>query len=170
MNRLSATHVLTIIALVLLQILLFKNVQIPVNDQYVISILVYPGVILFLPIGMRNSPLIIFAFFVGLIIDMFYNSMGIHTAALVLTAFLRPGVLKILEPRLPYTPGESPGFQINGVAWFLVYLAILLAVHMLAYFSLDAFSPIFWMKILVNSMICFAISFVVLIVFKMLIK
>jgi hypothetical protein len=170
MNRLSATHVLTSIALVLSQILLFKNVQIPIYDQYVISILVYPGVILFLPIGIRNSPLILIAFIIGLIIDLFYQSLGIHTAALVLTAFIRPTVLKILEPRLPYTSGDSPGFQLEGVGWFLAYLSILLSIHIVVYFSFDAFSPIFWMKILVNSIACFAVSFVVLILFKMLVK
>jgi len=169
MNRLNASHIITSVLVVFVQILLLKNVQIEFFDRFTLSIFIYPAVIIFFPIGMRRSALITIAFFLGLFIDAFYDSPGVHTAALVLTAFLRALVLRLLAPRQGYRTDESPSFQINGAYWLMTYLGILLFVHIFIYFSVDAFTYVFIFKIIVNTVLSFLVSYLILILYKMLI-
>jgi len=168
MNKLSVGYVIASCTILLLQVLLLKNIQIALFDTYVLSILVYPAVIIFLPLWVRRSIVIVIAFFVGLFIDMFYDTLGVHTAALVFTAFLRNLVLKILEPRKGYRTNDPIGPKQYGFNWFMTYLGILLFIHILTYFSLDAFTFVFIVKIIVNTLISFVLSYLILILYRML--
>ena len=122
MNRLSLGQIISAVVILLVQVLLLKNIEIVVLDRYVISIIVYPIIIFFLPVSTRRSATIIAAFFIGLFIDVFYDSIGVHAATFVFTAFLRTFVLRILEPRLGYRSNESITLSTYGSNWFFVFL------------------------------------------------
>ena len=102
MNRLHIGHIVTSVIIVLVQVLLLKNIQILVFDRFTLSILIYPVVIIFLPVELRRSFVVLTAFLLGLCIDSFYDSPGVHTAALVLTGFFRGTILRLFEPRQGY--------------------------------------------------------------------
>ena len=63
----------------------------------------YISVILFLPNTLPVSGVIIIAFFIGLSVDVFSNTAGLHASACVLIAFLRSYILKILFPTIKET-------------------------------------------------------------------
>ena len=168
MNKLGVAHIFTALFLILVQILICRNVQIEIFGRYVMTILVYPGALLFIPIGIRVAPTLIAAFVIGLIVDVFYDSPGVHAGALVFTAFMRPLVLRWVEPRQKYRLDANPTFGMMGTSWMVTYTAILLLIHCLLYFALDAFTFVFFDKILISSISTFALSFILIMMYKSL--
>ena len=86
-------------------------------------------IILTLPIKMSKILLLTFAFFTGIIIDIFMNTGGMHAAATVCMAFFRPYILNTMAPRDGYEIDEKPSISKLGLSWFLSYTSILVLIH-----------------------------------------
>jgi len=71
---------------------------------------------------------------------MFEDTGGVHAAATVFIAFLRPFLLKIFQGRDGYSPDSSPGIFWYGFSWFLKYASILIIVHSFIYYIVLEFS------------------------------
>ncbi|PHS67159.1 MAG: rod shape-determining protein MreD [Flavobacterium sp.] len=122
------------IILVLIQVLLLNHVDFLgyINPYlYVIFILVYP-------ITGNKSLLILLSFLLGLSIDYFSDSGGIHAASSVFIAFIRPVVLK-------YSFGIS--YEYNTVkvsnAEFgqrILYIVSMVFIHHFVLFLLEIFN------------------------------
>jgi len=169
MNKLSPAHIFSALFIVIFQVLLLKNIQVAVLDRYVVSAFMYPLIIIILPFSMPRSIVLTIAFFIGMIIDVGYDSIGLHTSALVLTAFLRNFVLLLIEPRGGY--GENTmSLSSYGLPWFLRYTAIMLGIHVFTYFSLDAFTFVFLGKIIINTLLSFGVSFLLVNLYTMIFR
>ncbi len=169
MNKLSPAHIFSALFIVIIQILLLKNIQVAVLDRYVVSAFIYPLIIIILPYSMPRSIVLTIAFFIGMIVDVGYDSIGLHTSALLLTAFLRYFVLLLIEPRGGYS--ENTMSLVNyGMPWFLRYSAIMLTIHVFTYFSFDAFTFVFIGKILVNTLLSFSVSFLLVNLYSMIFR
>jgi hypothetical protein len=66
--------------------------------------------------------------------------MGMHTAATVLIAFLRPYLLNLFAPRDGYEPDTYPRIYYYGFTWFLKYTLIIVFVHHFVLFYLEVFN------------------------------
>ena len=97
----------------------------------------YLGFLLFLPMRAPVSLQLLLGFVTGLTIDITYNTGGLHAAAAVLLAFLRPWVLRLLTPRDGYDAQDTANVHRMGWQWFTVYLLLLVSLHHLAYFLLE---------------------------------
>jgi len=76
---------------------------------------------------------------IGLIMDMFCNSLGVHTASCILIMFLRPYLLGVIlndKDRL----NEQVSLRSIGMEAFIKYVVILVLIHHLTVFSLAAWS------------------------------
>jgi hypothetical protein len=74
----------------------------------------------------------------GVTVDMFMDTGGMHAAACVLMAFLRTIVLESLLPkRLDEFKSMSPNVKSMGWTPFMTYAAILLTVHHIYFFVLE---------------------------------
>lgn len=123
------------VILVLVQVLVLKNIEL---GMYLIPFL-YVLFILMLPFETPRSLLLILSFISGLIIDMFYDTAGMHAAASVFMGFCRPPVLKLFSPREGYEFGTKPTIQYLGVPWFISYAGILIVLHHVVLFFIEAF-------------------------------
>ena len=123
------------IILILLQVLLFNNIQF----SGFINPYVYVMFILLLPVEISPWLLLLISFFTGLIIDFFSGTPGLHASATVLAGFVRPYVLRLISPRDGYEPGVIPSMEIYGFRWFLFYTAIIVLTHHFALFYLEVF-------------------------------
>jgi rod shape-determining protein MreD len=123
------------IVLILLQVLLFNNIQF---SGYV-NPYVYIMLIMLLPVEISPWLLLLISFFTGLTLDFFTATPGMHTSATVLTGFLRPYILRILSPRDGYDAGATPSMEIYGFRWFLFYTITIVIVHHFALFFLEVF-------------------------------
>ncbi len=100
---------------------------------------IYPLFILLLPFDVKGGVLLVTAFFSGLAVDMFSDSMGMHAAATVFMAFMRPTVIRIISIKTDFDQGEEPRIENNGLGWILSYTVILLFLHHMALFIIEVF-------------------------------
>ena len=92
-----------------------------------------------LPFQTPKWLVLILAFIIGISVDMFSNTGGMHAAASVLMAFLRQPVLKLISPRDGYDIVQRPTIQQFGFGWFFSYVGILVLIHHLCLFYMEAF-------------------------------
>lgn len=123
------------IVLLLLQLLLFNNIQF---SGY-INPFVYIMIILLLPSAMPSWLLLVISFLTGLIVDLFMGSPGMHTSATLLAGFSRPFVLRLIAPRDGYDMASDLSMAVYGFRWYLVYSAIIVIIHHTALFYLEVF-------------------------------
>lgn len=121
--------------LCLLQVLIFNNL----NLGGFLNPFPYIYLILILPISIGRIPLLLIGFFLGLIIDVFSNTGGIHAAATTLIAFYRPLYFKARSPREGYESAALPHLKTFGFAWFIPYAALMVIIHHAALFYLEIF-------------------------------
>lgn len=130
---------------VILQVVLLKNLVL-FNTSFCF---LYVAFILLLPVEMSNLRLMLIAFLLGISVDIFYNSLGLHTMALVLLAYLRNYWLVTITPQGGYDIGTPPTLSANGLQWFLVYTLPLVFVHHLVLFFVEASGfTLFWYTML----------------------
>lgn len=154
---------LIFILLVLLQVLLFNNIQF---SGYV-NPYVYIMFILLLPVEIPSWLLLMLSFGTGMIIDIYSGSPGMHSSASVLAGFVRPYVLRFVSPRDGYEPGANPSMLFYGFKWFLLYSTAVVLVHHTALFYLEVFRFADFFRTLLRVMLSslFTIVFVLIIEF-----
>lgn len=128
-------NIIRFIVLVLVQVLIVQNIEL----GRFINPFVYVLFILMLPFETPKWLLLVASFFLGITIDLFYDTSGMHAAACVLMGYIRPGVLKLFSPRDGYEFGTQPSIQYLGIPWFLSYAGILVVVHHLVLFYIEIF-------------------------------
>jgi hypothetical protein len=111
-----------------------------------------------LPVQTGRMLLIILGFILGISIDIFYDSPGLHASASVFTAFIRPYILSAIEPRGGYKINSVPNRDQFGLNWFARYVSILLALHLFWYFTIEVFQISQIFQILLKTMSSFIAS------------
>ena len=102
---------------------------------------IYPLFILLLPFETPVWLLLFLGMGMGLTIDTFMNTPGIHAFAAILIAYLRTNVLSALLPKnLVEYPNQSPNVKNMGWPPFLTYAAFLLIIHHASFFILEHWS------------------------------
>jgi hypothetical protein len=121
---------------ILLQVLIMNNIQFSgyLNPFFYIIF------ILLLPFEIPNWLLLVLAFFIGFTIDLLSGIPGMHAAACVFMAFLRPFVLKSFSPHDGYEKGTFPRVYYYGIEWFAKYSLILVLAHSMFLFFIEIFS------------------------------
>jgi hypothetical protein len=98
---------------------------------------VYLLALLILPTSIQTVPLLLIAFGMGFVIDVFYETIGMHTAAATLMAFLRPLWLKVVSPTGGYEESEVPSLAEIGFGRFTSYSFPLITAYSLLFFMAD---------------------------------
>jgi hypothetical protein len=103
----------------------------------------------------------------GMVIDFYSGSPGMHSSASVLAGFVRPYVLRFISPRDGYEPGAMPSMIIYGFRWFMLYTLIIVLVHHTALFYIEVFRFTDFFRTLLRVMLSslFTIVFVLIIEF-----
>ncbi|HHS96004.1 MAG TPA: hypothetical protein ENJ45_05380 [Phaeodactylibacter sp.] len=164
MNKYIQKNLIRIVLFVAIQVLVFKHVPL---GPYA-HILFYPLAILLLPIEMNATLLMLIAFLTGLVVDLFYHSLGVHAGAIVLMAFLRPTWLLMLQPHLGYDRDDAPLASGFGLIWYLQYTSVLIFVFLLAYFSFEAFSFAYLTDILSHTVLSFVVTMIMVLIHQMI--
>jgi rod shape-determining protein MreD len=124
-----------LIVLLFSQILVLNNI----NLSGFINPYLYILFILWLPFEMKDWVVLFFGFGLGLLMDVFMSTPGIHTSATVFLAFARKYVLFYMQPRDGYDSNTSPSFKTMGISWYVTYAAILISLHHIFYFFVEIF-------------------------------
>ncbi|MDT0556252.1 rod shape-determining protein MreD [Patiriisocius hiemis] len=133
-NNFVVTNTFRFIVFVVLQVLILNHI----NFLGYINPYIYIIFILLFPFAGNKSLLLFLSFLLGLTIDMFCDSGGIHAAASVTIAFLRPLALR-------FSFGVS--YEHNNIKLYktplnerLRYITLLVLIHHFILFSLEIFS------------------------------
>ncbi len=121
------------VALVLLQVLVLNNINL---GGYI-----HPGIyilfILLLPVHMNKNLVLFIAFFTGLTVDYFGNTLGLHAGASVFLAFARPGVLSLFFKPIDFSKTDEPNLIKIGFSGFARYTFVLVILHHTALFLFE---------------------------------
>ncbi|MBP1668577.1 MAG: rod shape-determining protein MreD [Bacteroidetes bacterium] len=128
--------IIQFVVLVLLQLLLFNNIRF----SGFINPYVYVLFFILLPFDFSGSLMLVLGLAMGLILDLFMGTPGVHSLATVLIAFVRPGVLNLIAPHDGYDLNTLPRVSQMGLIWFVKYAAIIIVIHHLVLFYAEVFS------------------------------
>jgi len=81
----------------------------------------------------------LWAFALGLSVDMFADTPGMNASASVLLAFVRPFFLRLFMPR-DMSDNFIPGFRTMGAGSFIKYVAVCTLLHHTALYAIEYFS------------------------------
>lgn len=162
----AVLNIFRILIFILLQVTIIKQLDL---GPYINPFL-YVICILILPISMNKGWVILIAFVVGLIIDMFYNTMGMNAAACVFMAYCRPRVLRLYAPKGEYEPTASPTIQSLGLNWVISYYGTLVLLHHLMLFFLEALTFSFFFETLAKALVSAAVTLILIILSLLLMQ
>ena len=113
----------------------------------------YLALILSLPLKTPKWFLLIYAFLLGFFIDLFVGSLGFHSTATVLIAFLKPAISKITIPHNILEDNDEICMNKIGNKSFITYSMTLLLFHNAVLFLLEhlSFSFSILVKIIASS-------------------
>lgn len=135
MIRLLIKYSVMFVSLVLVQVLIFNQVQFGgFFNPYV-----YILFVILLPLSTPRYLVLILAFALGFIIDIFSNSLGVHSAATVFIAYMRPLVIRIISNRED-DKSDYPGLHQNKLIWFVSYVVFMVLLHHLLLFYLEVYT------------------------------
>ncbi|MCL6295686.1 rod shape-determining protein MreD [Jejuia spongiicola] len=134
MNSIISLNSVRFLVLVLTQVLICNHI----NFLGYVNPNVYILFIILFPVKNNRSLFILVSFLLGLIIDLFLDSGGIHAAACVFIAYTRPIILKF-SFGMVY---EHQNMKFNTVDFGakLTYITIMTVVHHIILYSLEIFS------------------------------
>ena len=164
MNSTLFVNIFRFILLLAVQIVIFNTM----NFLGYISPFPYILFIILYPVNGNKSGLLLASFMLGIIMDMFSNSGGIHTAACIVLAYYRPYLFK-LSFGLSY---EYQTVKLNDVLTPERFSFILFSVviHHFVLFFLEAFQFAFFWDMLLRTILSSVFTIILCIIIIYLIK
>lgn len=135
-------QIISFVLLILLQVLVLNHISFL---NYATPFL-YIYFILKLPVGLNRNITILFAFLMGLMVDVFCNTLGQNAAATVFAAFLCQPVQRLFFTREDFEQ-SIPQLSTLGPA-FLKYVCTIVFIHHVLLISLSSFSYLDFLTIL----------------------
>jgi rod shape-determining protein MreD len=135
MNK-TVLQIIRFVVLVLFQVLVINHIRL---GGYVHPY-IYMIFIMLLPFNMPKWQILGLGFFLGLIIDVFTGTLGLHAGATTLMAFCRPSIISLISGNQKFENIQEPNLgQLDGI-WFFRYVLCLVFIHHFALFFLESFS------------------------------
>lgn len=132
----AVKYLLIFVVSVLLQVLFCNNILI----ARVIAPFIYILFIILLPFDTPRSLLLFLSLALGLTIDLFTNTPGVHASACLIIGFLRPVILELITSRETLESVSSPRVKTMGFHWFVTYTIFMVVIHHLFLFFIEAFT------------------------------
>ncbi|MET3017934.1 rod shape-determining protein MreD [Flavobacterium hydatis] len=164
MNSALLINISRFILLLAVQIIIFNNM----NFLGYISPFPYILYIILFPVNGNKSGLIVSSFLLGLIMDMFCNSGGIHATACLVLAYYRPYIFK-------FSFGLSYEYQTIKLNDSLTperfsFLLVSVLLHHIILFTLEAFQFNFIIDVLLRTLFSTIFTIITCIIIIYLIK
>ena len=164
MNKRPYWYILLFITVVLIQVLFMNNIQF---NRY-LNPYFYVLFILLLPLSVPRYLLLIFGFILGITIDVFSNTPGIHASSTVFLAFIRPFVINTTNME-DTEKLMSPTIQNIGFGVFLKYAGFLILLHHFFLFYVEIFSFHGFFQTFLRSLFSSIFTFVFILISQFLI-
>ncbi|RAJ04127.1 rod shape-determining protein MreD [Chitinophaga skermanii] len=158
-------NIIRFILLILVQVCVLNNILI----HQLVSPYIYMLFILLLPLNIPRPALQLLGLLLGLTLDMFMDTMGMHAAACVAIAYLRPFIINVLSPQGGYeVTQKTPSITSMGLSQFAIYVTILVAIHNIIYFSIVTFGWANPLYLLLKIVLSTAVSLFLVLLYELL--
>ena len=97
----------------------------------------YIGFLVLLPVNIGRIAQLLLGFGIGLMVDLFFDTTGIHASACVLLMFIRPTWITITTGGLD--DGELLNTRNLGLTSFVTYLSLLVFLHHAMVFIIEGY-------------------------------
>ena len=144
--------------LVIVQGLILSNINLQLGWLRHLHIIVYSVFIMLLPLRTPPIACIGLGFVIGFSIDLFTNTIGMHAMAGSFVGLARTAALGVLRPPNGYNLNLSPTRVNMGSAWIIRYAAIMIAAHLIYFFSVESFTFVRFGEILKNFLVSYPFS------------
>lgn len=152
--------------------ILLVLIQILVLNHFSISKYIYPMayllLLIILPVTINKYVTLFIAIALGVLVDAFSDTFGLHTSSLVLIVYVRPIILNLIRPKNGYDNINEITIHQMGKFWFSEYSIILLFIHYLWFFSLEIFRIDMIGTIILKTTLSTLTSFIIIIIFQYL--
>ncbi len=152
------------LVLIFAQVLIFSRIEV----NYAVYLMIYPLFLLVLPFRMPLAQILLLSFVIGLAIDNFMNTFGLHASSLVFAAYLRPFIFKIIAPNEEYVRGNNSEKYTSSLR-FLFIAFLLLLVHHTWYLTLESFDLgeylFLLIRIALSTVISTLVTFIIFLLF-----
>jgi len=134
-------NIVSFVILVLAQVLVLNNIQF----LGFINPYIYILFLISLPVRLPRWATLLLGFAIGLLIDAFSNTFGMHAFASVLIAYARSFIIQLFTS-IDEGNNPTPSFHSFGVGAYIKYVFVMVFLHHSALFFLEAFSfSHFWL-------------------------
>ena len=134
MSRINIFQVISFFLYLIYQVLILKNIVL-FNTAFCF---LYVAYLFFLPVAANPLFLMVAGFLMGMSVDIFYDSLGLHAFSCVFVMYLRNYWLASITPQGGYDSNDTPSIAAHGMQWFLVYTIPLVFVHHAILFFIEA--------------------------------
>ena len=134
MSRFSIIQAVSFFIYLFYQVLILKNIVL-FNTAFCF---LYVAYLFFLPVESNTMFLMLVGFLMGIAIDAFYDSLGLHAFACVAVMYIRNYWLSAITPQGGYDSNDTPSIASHGMQWFLVYTIPLVFLHHAILFYMEA--------------------------------
>jgi len=158
----------------IIRFILFILVQVFVLNQipplhHLVNPYIYFLFILWLPYQMGRRTLMVLALAIGLALDYFTKTPGLHAAPCVLIAYLRPFLIGLLIPQEGAdTNYEEPSIKSMGFAPYFTYAAVLTLIHHGFLFLLEVLQLGGFWYFFIKTLLSAAISLLLILIVELL--
>lgn len=129
-------YILYFIVLLLVQTLILDQICVSVY----VNAFVYILFIMMLPIETNKYLVLLLGLLMGLCVDLFGSTLGLHASAGLLVAFVRSFALDLYSPHDGYESNTQLNVRNYGYYWFFRYAITLILIHHIWIFFLESFS------------------------------
>lgn len=129
-------YVILFIALVLVQVLICNNILL--FGIAVPFIFIY--LIIVMPLNLSLSLLMVISFLMGLMVDLFSDTLGLNCMACLLLSVVKKPLFYAYMPKEDKFVAASPGINVMGWWSFIKYALTVSAVFCFLVFSIELFS------------------------------
>ncbi len=168
MNNTILSNAWRFIFLVLLQVLIFQRLSFGWENFNYINVIIFPIFILLLPFRTPSFLVVFLGFLIGISVDLFYDSPGVHASASVFMAWIRPAILGLMEPRGGYDKNQGPAKKHLGINWFFTYSSAMIFAYLFFYFSVEAFTFVYIVDIFLRTVFSFLVSMIFILAYQYL--
>lgn len=127
----------------LLQFLLLASLQVlifnPIHLFGVATPLVYVAFMLYFPLNASRTGTILWAFCMGLLMDIFTNQPGVAAASMTFLGLVQPVLLQLMAPK-ETIENMVPNYQTMGRWNHVRYVLLLCLLYCITFFSIESFS------------------------------
>lgn len=167
MNNSIFPSIWRFIGLLAVQALLLQQAGSAIGSYF--NVLLYPLFILLLPIQMPTPYVVLLGFSIGLSVDFFYTTIGLHASAGAFSGFARSIILAAYKPKGGYSgkePVAAPAYF--GWQWFVQVAALFFIAHLFWYFSVNAFTFVYFTTITLKTLASWGLTMIFVVLYCIL--